>query len=401
MRMFCQKSPKTKKKGELIWLQHFSRFIEKGITMKSRTKNQERRVEDQEHRVGNREQRTGFYGCIRSSLSEADSPPSAKRSLFSPLSAKRSFLFLLPLLFFLQNQSLAQDTIRVGKKISYKTEAAFQEHNRKGYTGRYGREHIIFGPNHLREEFCYYVVGKRYCHGTNYRILNDSILVIGDSTASEIPEIWTFKQREKDKYDVHRLAESKYEEGVASRLLPFQHEGTFLTMSADKKDTLWREVWGPYPRKYKGPYGFQYANSVIEGKVYEYDQIETPPRLVNGDSIPTIQIEYLIHTFCEPLYAYDINSMACIITKEGKIKNIELACGEDETAGSRESIKDIIEKIAELGPMTPAIQNGKKVNVRWFISVHIEEAGEFDHPALADSEENRKRYIKRKKGQKE
>lgn len=131
-----------------------------------------------------------------------------------------------------------------------------------------------------------------------------------------------------------------------------------------------------------------------KSKIYEYYQIDTPPKQMNGNPLRSVTIEKVSPCFSEPMNV-DINAIAIIVTKDGTIKNIEQALG-SLSDNCPATMQLIIKEVSNWGKLIPATRKGKKVNARWFIKVNNLDRKEV-HPAIEDNKKNRKKYIRRKK----
>lgn len=306
----------------------------------------------------------------------------------------KDFLSLVLILLFYCNFVQAQDTLFIGAKVDFSSQEARQYFG-KGYHGNYGREDIVFSENHKRIDFCYYQNNVRTCTGKGYWLENDSILKISNSNlwrVDERVECWKYKKLDENKYFISRGDSTFYEFGMAKSLIPLILDGKLTTTLANKKDTLWLIEINYLNPKLK--FRIDYYQSKIDEKIFEYNEIDLKPSLLNGDSLPTIEIPYIKYCYCEPMYS--ITAMACIITSEGKIKNIEQAIGGASPKACPKTIMDIIIQIQNWGQITPAQRKNKKVAVRWFVKVNVQLNDINKHAAWEDNEQNRKRYIKSK-----
>jgi hypothetical protein len=304
---------------------------------------------------------------------------------------KYSIIILL-LLVLSSINSYSQDTIRVGKSFHYSAEEV-QRLSGKGFYGKYGQEKIIFDQNHIKVEYCYYNEANRTCYGYHYRIMNDSTLTIGDSTGSNPIETWTFRELSNNHFSVYRIKDGFLESGEVDTLIPLRHIKPFVTTTIDKKDTLWRTSdFTCLNRKY-GYYTADFNVSNVDGRIYDYFEIDTPPIQFNGDSLSAIEIEGIIPCISQPMTW--INTVTCIITKEGEIVNIEQALGGISDNCSY-TMMEINRLISNWGKVKPATLNGLPVNVRWFIKIDDLTQPQV-HPAYSDTDKNRKEYLKRRK----
>jgi hypothetical protein len=296
------------------------------------------------------------------------------------------------ILFLISQDSFTQDTIKIDKSQFYSTQEV-QKLSGKGFSGNYGQENVIFSKFHTKVEQCYYTESIRTCYGFHYRIINDSILVVGDSLTNNLLESWIFRKLESNRYYVFRISDGFLESGEVDTLIPLKQIAPFITTTLDKKDTLWSsDDFTCMNRKY----GYYYANfdvNTISGEVYDYDEIDSPPSFLSGDSISPIAIESIQPCISEPMTW--LSTVTCVITKDGRILNTEQALGGISDYCSF-TIMEINKIISSWGKVKPATLNGVPVNVRWFIKIN-DLSQPLVHPAFADTDENRKAYLKKKK----
>ncbi len=281
--------------------------------------------------------------------------------------------------------SLAQDTIKMEPSIVYaKAEAPLMT---KGARTKLAREDIIYSKQHRRVEYCYYVEEQRKCWGTDYHILEDSVLVIGEN------ERWNFRRLANGHYFVDRTKDQLYEFGEVQPLMPFIPQTPIFTTALDTKDTLWTSTYHQKKKSLGNWYWTtHFYETHITDQIYDYHQVDHPPTQLNGEPLKNILISSVVPCPSEPMK--DISTVALIITKEGKIKNIEQAIGLLST-DCPYTMQEIIAQVLTWGRVEPARRKGKKVTVRWFISVNNTSRTQL-HPALADTPKHRKRYLRLK-----
>jgi hypothetical protein len=301
-------------------------------------------------------------------------------------------IIILLLLVLSSANSYSQDTIRTGKSFHYSAEEV-QRLSGKGFYGKYGQENIIFNQNHIKVEYCYYNEAIRTCYGYHYRIINDSTLTIGDSLGDKPLEAWTFKELPNHRYYVYRIKDGFLESGEVDTLIPLRQIKPFVTTTIDKKDTLWQTNDFTCLNRKIGYYTTDFNVSKVNGKIYDYFQIDQAPLQLNGDSLLSIEIEGIRPCYSQPMTW--INTVTCIITKEGDIVNIEQALGGISDNCSY-TMMEINRLISNWGKVKPATLNGIPVNVRWFIKIDDLTQPQV-HPAYADTNKNRKEYLKRRK----
>lgn len=295
-------------------------------------------------------------------------------------------------LLWVSMQALAQDTIRIGESHYYSAEEVYRI-SRKGFSGDLGQEHIKFSNNHIKVEYCYYSDSIKNCHGYHFRIKNDSTLVISDSLMNQIYETWTFKKTDNNNFYIYRVNKGFLESGRVDNLIPLSQIESFVTTSLDKQDTLWRTTDFTLVDRKWGYYTADFNTSHINDKVYDFDKVDTPPTQLTGDSLSSVEIERVHH--CLSQSQTWINTVTCVITKEGEILNIEQALGGIEDNCSY-TMMEINRKIYSWGKVKPAMRNGEPVNVRWFIKIDDLSQPEV-HLAYYDTYENRKAFLKRRK----
>lgn len=286
----------------------------------------------------------------------------------------------------------SQDTIRVGESHYYSAEEVYRI-SRKGFSGDLGQENIKFSENHIKVEYCYYSDSIRNCYGYHFRIKNDSTLVISDSLMNQIYETWTFKKTDDNNFYVYRIYKGFLESGRVDNLIPLNQIEPFVTTSLDKQDTLWRTTDFTLVDRKWGSYTVDFNTSMVNGKIYDFDKVDTPPTQLTGDSLSSVEIERVHHCFSQR--ETWINTVTCIITKEGEIVNVEQALGGIEDNCSY-TMMEINRKIYSWGKVKPATRKGEPVNVRWFIKIDDLSQPEV-HPAYSDTYENRKAFLKRRK----
>ncbi|MEM1001943.1 MAG: hypothetical protein AAGH46_04765 [Bacteroidota bacterium] len=286
----------------------------------------------------------------------------------------------------------SQDTLRIGESYHYSAEEV-QKLRGKGFHGKYGQENILFDQNHIKVEYCYYHEAIRTCYGYHYRIINDSTLTIGDSLGNKSIETWTFKKLSNSHYAVYRMKDGFLESGEVDTLIPLRHIEPFVTTTLDKKDTLWQTNDFTCLNRTHGYYTADFNVSNVAGRIYDYLEIDTPPVQLNGDSLLSIEINGIHPCMSQPLTW--LTAVTCVVTKEGKIVNIEQALGGISDNCSY-TMMEINRSIATWGRVKPATLSGRPVNVRWFIKID-DLTQPLVHPAFADTDRNRMEFLKRRK----
>lgn len=287
----------------------------------------------------------------------------------------------------------AQDTIKMGRSYLYSSKQV-KELSGKGFNGKYGREVIRFSDKHFKVENCYYNNSIRTCYGYYYDLINDSTLTIKTTPTSAPLETWIFNKLPNGSYYVHRVLNGFLESGIVDTLIPLRYIEPFITTSLDKTDTLWQTNHFTCMNRKHGIYICDFNVSKINDPIYDFDEIDEVPQQLNGDSLSAVEIKSVTPCYGDPLVVY-INTVTCIVTADGKIKNIEQALG-NLSEGCSQTMMEINRKIASWGTVKPAMRNGKAVTVRWFIKVNNLSQSKM-HAAFFDTYENRKAFLKRRK----
>lgn len=257
----------------------------------------------------------------------------------------------------------AQDTVLLDKRIYYRGKAC--EHHDMNFANKeqFGRELINLSDTVKRVEWCNYCNKKRVSFGRTYTIKNDSVLIESFAT---MQYSWIYKKTAAGKYEVHRYEDGGIEYGISSRLIPVERRGPFVTVTADKADTLYIINY----RQNEKHESFVYPQKKIDGKIYEAAKVDHAPLLLNNDSIPVIHLARTDYCFNEPILW--VRSMSCVITKTGRIVNIKQDYGNFEEDWCPTYLMDLMRHIQNMGPLKPAMVNGKPVNVRWVIKIDME-----------------------------
>lgn len=305
----------------------------------------------------------------------------------------------LTLLFLSALTGNAQDTVLVSERVHFSTKEAPRFYS-KGYHGRYGREDVVYDKNHKKVEYCYYEGNERKCKSRDYRIVGDSVLSVTpfDSWNDNGTTVWHFRKMNEDRYSVYRTGTTFLESGVVTSLMPMTFEGPVITMLPDKRDTLWSLYYDIDAYLYSwSDFRVDFHKTAINDPVYEYNEIDIAPKLADGNPIPVIEIDGVVHCPSESMKLTSKHTMVCIITEEGNIVNVEQAYG-GLSDHCPYTLMRVIHSIRSMGPLLPAKKNGKNVAVRWFISAtDNEHSGTLEHPAFVDTDERRLQYIRSKK----
>lgn len=255
----------------------------------------------------------------------------------------------------------AQDTLRVEKSIYYTKENIPMRVKENSSTIKYAREDIVFSPTRRRVEYCYYFENERRCFGNTYELINDSILYIDGQT-------WIYI-KSGDRYFVKREKDIFIEYGFVSTLIPFETSGHFTTITIDKHDTLWYTNYPiDIPSIRDEQLSIKFHKSNIEDVVYQSNEIEKYPCFMNGDSIKSIHISQSFGCISEPYY--HIKEAKFIITKNGRIVNVDQSIGNYDTDCPNYLI-NLITEILKLGQLEPAKIGNENVNVLWKLKVEV------------------------------
>jgi hypothetical protein len=252
---------------------------------------------------------------------------------------------------------VCQDTIKFEPSVYYTK--ITEPYRGKDFASRvkYAREDIVFSEKHKRIEYCYYYDDERHCHGTDYILKSDSTLDIDGET-------WNFK-KQGGKYFVESYHNSTYTNGFTNSLIPFEAFGIFTIMTADKIDTLWTRNYSTNIPSYEGIWTFY--KTEIKDKIYTQGQIDESPTLLNGDTLKTIYLKRMSVCISEP--GYYVKELKFIITKEGRVVNIEPSIAFIDLDRCPYYFMELITYLAQLGPFNSAKLNGKNINVEWTLKV--------------------------------
>ncbi|HYV95233.1 MAG TPA: hypothetical protein VE978_25890 [Chitinophagales bacterium] len=257
---------------------------------------------------------------------------------------------------------MGQDTIRLDKSVHYSSSTEPYRSKYFASCAKYAREVIVFSDTHKRIEYCYYYDNERFCFGKTYKLTDDSVLDMDE-------EKWVYK-KQGDKYFVNRFFKGTYESGYAISLMPFETTGIFTTTTSDKIDTLWTTDYSADHQD--NPYDhpkYEFHKTRVSGKIYDAKKIDELPAFLNGDSIKEISLRRTDGCIGEPFYY--VRTMTFVITKEGRIVNIEQDYGNFDLDFCPYYVMDLIRLIYQLSPVKPAKVKGESVNVRWIVKVNM------------------------------
>jgi hypothetical protein len=274
-------------------------------------------------------------------------------------------LTLFIITFFLSVAScFGQDTIRVETSTYYTSDKEPKRGKHFASRVKYAREDIVFSDTHKRIDYCYYYDNKRQCYGTTYQITSDTTLDIDGA-------VWHYKNQ-GDKYFLERYFNGTYECGSAKLLIPLETVGLFTTTTADKIDILWTTDYAA--DKPSQPYDkplWTFHKTKIKGKIYAKDKIDEQPTFMNGDTLKTIFLNRKDGCISEPYYY--VSALKFVITKEGRIVNIEQSIGNIDLDYCPSYVMDLIRYLLQSGQIKPAKVKGQNVNVQWTLKVEMDD----------------------------
>lgn len=272
---------------------------------------------------------------------------------------KKGFLIISTMMLCLE--TMAQDTIRIGKKVNLDKK---EYRNGRISSAKCGREDIIFSNTCRRIEYCAYYKNKRNCIGDTYSLKGDSIV---DVDGIE----WFYQKRPDGRYLIYRFYEGVYASGTVDELIPFG-KTKIITVNLSTKDTLWianYERFGTSDYLYCAP-TYSYPKAKIEGKIYRLEEVTTPPVFLDGSFLPkVIQHQRSDGCFNEP--PMWIHTLSFVVTKEGEIKNIEQAFGNFGLNSCPNYILALTRIVCQFGKLKPATLNGTPVDVAYTIEVDM------------------------------
>jgi hypothetical protein len=293
-------------------------------------------------------------------------------------SAMKSTYQLSLLFIFLFADTYSQDTVLVGPKYEYSS--LEHPHRGKAFASsvKYGREDIIFSPNHKRIEYCYYYDSKRISYGSTYEIVNDSVLF-------ENGVKWLYQKVIDSLYQISSVDSSTQiiETGYCTSLIPLSPHGRIYSIQIHSGDTLWSSSRSK----------ICFHPSTISGKIYEYNQVDAIPQHLNGESLNEHSFDRANHCLCEAWIT--LYMVSFIVTKEGQIKNIRQAFG----SFSSHCPYDLARLTGQLASLkvSPATVNGEPVNCRWFMDINMDETGNRKLSYRQDLKKEHIKHLKEKK----
>lgn len=274
------------------------------------------------------------------------------------------YLFFFTLLFS-YGIANAQDTIKLGPSVFYSSAEHPDDRSFYGYA-EYAREDVVHSPSVKEVQYCYYKDGNRRCSGIFYELVADSVVKIYQNTDDASIEEWTYKKRKDSVYEVHALIDGLYYQGLAKSIQPLLFSGKVFTTTADRIDTLWYAQYYYTARNPDGNPQYTLYKSKIEGKVYKAEKCETVPMIPAGK--PFNEIIWNSHGLgCYNDPYYTVFKFVCIVTAEGRIKNVQLY-GNLEWYCPEVDI-DFYKTVYKNYTLIPATRKGKAVNVEWFVKV--------------------------------
>ncbi|MDJ1506808.1 hypothetical protein [Xanthocytophaga agilis] len=221
------------------------------------------------------------------------------------------------------------------------------------------REDIVFSPTYKRIEYCYYYDNYRNCYGTTYQITSDSTLDVWDDDW----EVWHYK-KQGNTYFIEQYYDNTYICGFTKSLIPLEFVGLSITTTVDKIDTLWiidhSVDYSP----------LTLHKTKVKGTIYTKDKVDSPPTLLNGDTLKIIYgstngIPKSVCPSLPPPPPPPTDKVTFVVTKEGRIVNIENSYAESELDYCPSLMTDLIRSLIQFGQIKPATLNGQNVNVQW------------------------------------
>ncbi len=276
-----------------------------------------------------------------------------------------SYVILLVCTFFLSMlNSAGQDTVKVEPSIFYTSEKEPQRGKDFASRVKYAREDIIYSDKHRRIEYCYYYDNDRHCYGNTYNITSDSTIQVDENT-------WKYTLVGSN-YFMEQYFEGTYISGYANSLIPLTFVGTRTTATSDKIDTLWSVNFD----NSRSRRGIELHKTNFYEKVFNSYEVDTPPSLLNGDSLAIIHLERTDVCISSPRYF--VNEIQFVVTKSGRIVNIEQSIGNIDIKHCPEYVLDLMRYLVRLGPLRPATVKGKNVDVLWKLKVDMNEEDDQD-----------------------
>ncbi len=263
---------------------------------------------------------------------------------------------------------LGQDTLKLEPSIYYSSDTYPVRGKSFASKAEYRLEQISFDNQNKRIEYCYYYDSIRDCIGENYQFIGDSILRIGDSSLTKQVKLWSYVKKKNNEYLVWRTYEGVTESGYVSRLVPFKKIGVFQTKN-NSDLVLWEIDYTNYNHKsvYSLPKYF-FPLKKVKKEEPNLSDVGTYPKLMNGDSLPT-EIKVARNGLCysEPDLLNENMIFTVTITSKGELMNIKPLMNVEYCPFY---LMNIILAINKLGPVSPAILNGKPVNCKYTIGIN-------------------------------
>lgn len=283
--------------------------------------------------------------------------------------------FFIGLLSWLPLALLGQDTIKVEPSHSYSSKKYPVRGKLFASNVKYGREDIIFSPTKTKVEYCYYYDNKRMSSGgTYYEKLGDMAIRVTYDWADSAFDVWNYERQENGLFSIEIHRGDFLETGYATSIVPLQ-KTTIYTTYLKNGDTLWTMDFTNSRPTFYGGRGIPYfTKTKVEGHIYQDFEVDTLPKMLNGDSLPTMSIAEdanigFYGCYGEPLKG--IRNITFVVTKEGDIKNVEQFEGNLEPYCDGKYIMKLMEKTLALGRLKPGIKNGVPVNTRCYLPVDM------------------------------
>jgi hypothetical protein len=259
----------------------------------------------------------------------------------------------------------AQDTIKLGPSIFYSSTEYPDDRSFYRYA-EYAREDVIHSPSVKEVQYCHYKDGNRRCLRNFYELVSDSILKIYQNVDDTSIEEWIYKKREDSVYEVHTFIDGLYYEGLAKSLQPLLFSGKVFTTTTDRIDTLWYAQYYYTARNPDGNPQYTLYKSKIAGKIYKAEKCETVPMISEEKAFDEIVWNsHGLGCYNDPYYT--VLKFLCVITAEGRIKNVQLY-GNLEWYCPEVDI-DFYKTVYRNYALIPATRKGEAVNVEWLVKV--------------------------------
>ncbi|MFK7973011.1 MAG: hypothetical protein AB8F95_21755 [Bacteroidia bacterium] len=253
-----------------------------------------------------------------------------------------------------------QDTMKVEPSIHYSS--VEHPHQGKRFVSmlRYAREDIVFSDGSKQVDYCYYYDQKRHCHGSHYQLIGDSLLLINGKKA------WNVAWLPLGGFWIWRDSIWYTEAGYAEGLIPFDPKGTITATEIETGAELWVADYRDYgPRNWLSSPHFYISSTLFSAKMYEEGEIDSLPRLENGEPLDTSFTWYQQYfRFGAPING--VWYVDFVIGTDSLIYNIVPFPPLDPS----ENQVDFIKRFKAMEPLIPAKRKGESVPVRLRMKVN-------------------------------